>query len=129
MCLVMDIETSRALFFIKVAGIHTAQNIVSATFSLSLSPCYRLASALIRSCADPEDVIGFLICLPKLENPVIEEPLPVYPFFPPKLDTKEPPIHQDSKIIFFRNGISQGVAFSDIYQGLLSVNCTDSSNK
>jgi len=64
------------------------------------------------------DVIGFLIILSDV-NIESRYPDPRLQFDPPTSSKKdeELEVHLNSKIIFFKNGVSQGVAFEDIYKG------------
>lgn len=79
----------------------------------------------------PGDVIGFLISLPPLPEPPKEaaettegkdssESKEVKDTKDSKdsKEEKEPKVHPGSSITFFRNGVSQGEAFRDIFQGL-----------
>jgi len=61
------------------------------------------------------DVIGFMIVLPEL--PEHNETKPTSSENSTTKKDEEPEIHPSSKILFFKNGISQGTAFEDIYKG------------
>jgi len=69
------------------------------------------------------DIVGFFIRLPPSPKKDIEkkpetaDPLPVMDVVPKKKEEEEPTRLDNSEIRFFKNGIDQGVAFSNIYEG------------
>lgn len=64
------------------------------------------------------DVIGLFIQFPESNEPpkLNSEPQFIVPNNKVKID--ELPIFEGSTITFYKNGISQGVAFQNIFQGL-----------
>ncbi len=70
----------------------------------------------------PGDVIGFLIRLPPKKEPEKKPEVPeaeaTTAAAPPKKKEEEEPARLDnSEIRFFKNGVDQGVAFSNLYEG------------
>jgi len=66
----------------------------------------------------PGDVIGFWLHLPPKPNREIERKLEPPPdSLNKKKEDEEPPRLDNSEIRFFKNGIDQGVAFSNVYEG------------